>query len=54
MPDAKKVTYDLSVKRVINRSLVLGVADGSVIVDGKTIYTTKSLKVGLFTPEKAF
>ncbi|MCH2355700.1 MAG: bifunctional 3-hydroxydecanoyl-ACP dehydratase/trans-2-decenoyl-ACP isomerase [Pseudomonadales bacterium] len=54
LPDAKKVTYDLSVKRVINRSLVLGVADGSVIVDGKTIYTTKSLKVGLFTPEKAF
>lgn len=54
LPDAKKVTYDLSIKRVINRSLVLGVADGRVIVDGKTIYTTKSLKVGLFTPENAF
>ncbi len=54
LPDAKKVTYDLSIKRVINRSLVLGVADGNVIVDGKTIYTTKSLKVGLFTPENAF
>ena len=54
LPDAKKVTYDLSIKRVINRSLVLGVADGKVIVDGKTIYSTKSLKVGLFTPENAF
>lgn len=54
LPNAKKVTYDLSIKRVINRSLVLGVADGKVIVDGKTIYTTKSLKVGLFTPENAF
>ena len=54
LPNAKKVTYDLSIKRVINRSLVLGVADGRVIVDGKTIYTTKSLKVGLFTPENAF
>jgi 3-hydroxyacyl-[acyl-carrier protein] dehydratase/trans-2-decenoyl-[acyl-carrier protein] isomerase len=54
LPDAKKVIYDLSIKRVINRSLVLGIADGSVIVDGKTIYTTKSLKVGLFTPENAF
>ena len=54
LPDARKVIYDLSIKRVINRSLVLGIADGSVIVDGKTIYTTKSLKVGLFTPENAF
>ncbi len=54
LPDAKKVIYDLSIKRVINRSLVLGIADGSVIVDGKTIYTTKSLKVGLFTPENVF
>ena len=54
LPNAKKVTYDLSIKRVINRSLVLGVADGRVIVDGRTIYTTKSLKVGLFTPENAF
>lgn len=54
LPDAKKVTYDLSIKRVINRSLILGVADGKVLVDGEVIYTTKSLKVGLFTPEKAF
>ena len=53
LPDAKKVTYDLSIKRVINRSLILGVADGNVAVDGKIIYTTKSLKVGLFAPENA-
>ena len=54
LPDAKLVTYDLSIKRIIDRSLVLGVADGSVTVDSKTIYTTKGLKVGLFTPENAF
>ena len=53
LPDAKKVTYDLSIKRVINRSLILGVADGNVAFDGKIIYTTKSLKVGLFAPENA-
>jgi len=29
-------------------------ADGTVAVDGKIIYTTKSLKVGLFTPEQSF
>jgi 3-hydroxyacyl-[acyl-carrier protein] dehydratase/trans-2-decenoyl-[acyl-carrier protein] isomerase len=54
LPDAKIVTYDLSIKRVIDRNLVLGIADGSVLVDGEPIYTTKGLKVGLFTPESNF
>lgn len=54
LPTAKKVTYELSMSRIINRRLVLGIADGTVAVDGKVIYTTKSLKVGLFTPEQAF
>lgn len=54
LPDAKLVTYELSVKRVIDRTLVLGIADGTVAVDGKVIYTAKALKVGLFTPETSF
>lgn len=54
LPDAKKVTYELSISRMIARSLVLGVADGTVAVDGKIIYTSKALKVGLFTPEMSF
>lgn len=54
LPDAKKVTYELSIRRVIARSLVLAVADGSVAVDGKIIYKTKALKVGLFTPDMSF
>lgn len=54
LPDAKKVTYELSISRLIARSLVLGVADGTVAVDGKIIYTSKALKVGLFTPEMSF
>jgi 3-hydroxyacyl-[acyl-carrier protein] dehydratase/trans-2-decenoyl-[acyl-carrier protein] isomerase len=54
LPDAKLVTYELSIKRVIDRTLVLGIADGTVAVDGKVIYTTKALKVGLFTPETSF
>ena len=53
-PDAKKVTYELSISRIIDRKLVVGLADGTVAVDGKIIYTTKSLKVGLFTPEQTF
>ncbi|MEO3432286.1 3-hydroxyacyl-[acyl-carrier-protein] dehydratase FabA [Inquilinus sp. CAU 1745] len=49
LPEASKVTYRLDLKRVINRRLVLGIADGTVLVDGKTIYEAKDLRVGLFT-----
>ena len=48
LPEAKKVTYRLNIKRVINRKLVLGIADGVVEVDGKVIYEMTDLKVGLF------
>ena len=54
LPQAKKVVYELSMKRIIDRSLVVGIADGTVAVDDKVIYTTKALKVGLFTPEQSF
>ncbi|MGH1470607.1 MAG: 3-hydroxyacyl-[acyl-carrier-protein] dehydratase FabA [Cellvibrionaceae bacterium] len=47
LPTAKKVTYRISLKRVIERKLVLGIADGVVSVDGKDIYTAKDLRVGL-------
>lgn len=54
LPDAKKVTYRINVKRVISRKLILGVADGSVEVDGREIYTAKDLRVGLFTSTEGF
>ena len=48
LPEAKKVTYRVSISRLINRKLVLGVGDGVVEVDGERIYEAKGLKVGLF------
>lgn len=48
LPTAKKVSYILDIKRVINRRLVMGVADGIMKVDGKVAYEAKDLKVGLF------
>ncbi|MFA7276081.1 MAG: 3-hydroxyacyl-[acyl-carrier-protein] dehydratase FabA [Pseudobdellovibrionaceae bacterium] len=48
LPETKLVTYHLDIKRVINRSLVLGIADGQVLADGKLIYDAKDLRVGLF------
>ncbi|MCG6300526.1 3-hydroxyacyl-[acyl-carrier-protein] dehydratase FabA, partial [Vibrio vulnificus] len=41
-------------KRVVNRKLVMGLADGRVLVDGKEIYVAKDLKVGLFQDTSAF
>ena len=54
LPTAKKVTYRIDMKRVIKRKLYMGIADGSVAVDGKVIYEAKDLKVGLFQDTSAF
>jgi 3-hydroxyacyl-[acyl-carrier protein] dehydratase/trans-2-decenoyl-[acyl-carrier protein] isomerase len=54
LPDSKKVVYDISMSRVIERRLVMGIADGTVAVDGNVIYTAKGLKVGLFRPDQKF
>ena len=44
----KKVTYHISLKRLILRKLILGVADGILKADGEPIYEAKDMKVGLF------
>ena len=54
LPTAKKVTYRITIKRLIMRRLVMGIADGTVEVDGKVIYTAEDLKVGLFTDTASF
>ena len=48
-PEIKTVTYRIDLKRVINRKLVMGVADGVVEADGRPIYEASDLRVGLFT-----
>ena len=47
----KKVTYHISLKRLILRKLILGVADGILKADGQSIYEAKDMKVGLFQSE---
>jgi 3-hydroxyacyl-[acyl-carrier protein] dehydratase/trans-2-decenoyl-[acyl-carrier protein] isomerase len=49
--DVKKVVYKVDMKRVINRSLVMGIGDAVLEADGKTIYTASDLRVGLFDPK---
>lgn len=54
LPTAKKVTYRITLKRVIERKLIMGIADGTVSVDGREIYTAKDLRVGLFQDTDSF
>lgn len=52
LPTTKLVRYIVDFKRVINRKLVLGVADGKLEADGEVIYEAKDMKVGLFDNSK--
>ena len=54
LPGAKKITYDINFKRVIERKLVMGIANGAMSVDGREIYSAKDLRVGLFTSTRDF
>ena len=51
-PDKKKVIYNVSIKRIVARSLTVGIADADMEVDGKKIYEGKDLRVGLFLEEQ--
>ena len=44
----KKVSYHISLKRLILRKLVMGIADGIMKADDKPIYEVHNMKVGLF------
>jgi len=54
LPTSKLVTFQIDIKRLISRRLVLAMADGTVSVDGRVIYTAEDLKVGLFTSTDNF
>ncbi len=47
-PDIRKITYQIDIKRVISRKLIMGVANGLLKADGQVIYTGTDLRVGLF------
>lgn len=54
LPNAKLVRYQINIKRLIMRKLVMGIADATMDVDGKIIYETRDLRVGLFSSRKDF
>jgi 3-hydroxyacyl-[acyl-carrier protein] dehydratase/trans-2-decenoyl-[acyl-carrier protein] isomerase len=54
LPDSKLVSYRVDMKRVIRRKLIMGLGDGEMDVDGRTIYQATNLRVGLFTSTEGF
>lgn len=54
LPTAKLVEFQIDIKRVISRRLNMAIADGTVSVDGREIYTAEDLRVGLFTSTDDF
>lgn len=53
-PAAKLVRYQIDIKRMVLRRLVMGIADGEMFVDGRSIYRAKDLRCGLFTSTDSF
>ena len=51
-PEKKLVSYTIDIRRVIARSLVMGIADAKMEVDGEEIYKGENLRVGLFNDDQ--
>jgi len=49
LKSSQKLTYDIDVSRLREGRTVMGIADASVSVDGRQIYTAQDVRVGLFT-----
>ncbi|MFK7829008.1 MAG: bifunctional 3-hydroxydecanoyl-ACP dehydratase/trans-2-decenoyl-ACP isomerase [Congregibacter sp.] len=54
LPTARKITYTIDMKRVVERKLIMGIADGKVTVNDKDIYHAGDLRVGLFQSTENF
>jgi 3-hydroxyacyl-[acyl-carrier protein] dehydratase / trans-2-decenoyl-[acyl-carrier protein] isomerase len=48
LPTVQQVEYGVDFRRVFKGKLILGIADGWLKADGRTIYEAKDLRVGLF------
>ncbi len=47
--DVKLVRYEIDIKRVIKRKLVMAIGDARLLADGTEIYVARDLRVGLFS-----
>ena len=53
LPGAKRVRYEVHIRRVMRGKLALVIADGRTYVDDSLIYDARNLRVGLFQSTEA-
>lgn len=49
LPSAKKIVYELHIKRVLDQRLKMGIADAILSVDGVKVYTATNLRTVMTT-----
>ena len=54
LPTAKRVRYEVDVRRIMRGKLALIIADGRTYVDDREIYAADDLRVGLFQSTDGF
>ena len=50
-PTARRIDYHIDIKRVVRRKFAIGVADGTVSVDGEAVYQVSDIRVGVFVAD---
>ncbi len=50
-PTASLIDYRIDIKRVLRRKFAIGIADGTLSVDGEPLYEVGDLRVGVFTAD---
>ncbi|MEW9570351.1 3-hydroxyacyl-[acyl-carrier-protein] dehydratase FabA [Rhodanobacter sp. Si-c] len=54
LPSAKRVRYEIDIRRVMRGKLALVIADGKTFVDDRLIYVASDMRVGLFQSTEGF
>jgi 3-hydroxyacyl-[acyl-carrier protein] dehydratase/trans-2-decenoyl-[acyl-carrier protein] isomerase len=49
LPSAKKITFQIDIKRILNQRLKMGIADATMEVDGRVIYKATDLSTVMTT-----
>lgn len=49
LPSAKKITFQIDIKRILNQRLKMGIADAAMEVDGRLIYKATDLSTVMTT-----
>jgi 3-hydroxyacyl-[acyl-carrier protein] dehydratase/trans-2-decenoyl-[acyl-carrier protein] isomerase len=47
LPASGKISYSLDIKKIVNSSMAMAIADGEILVKNQIVHTAKSLRVGI-------